>query len=254
MVLKRKRSESELGSVFSSAQRVPSGCFNFDSVSAMDTARRGFFAPRLSTPSHLPSRTVKRFRDNRPSESEVHRKFNQDTQPQPSHLLTSAHLLSEHTLDVLYSAQRRPHHERQYTPPESPKLATAEASLHAQGETYHGSQQRSLHSFWNLPGPVASTSSLASSPASSSTSSPPTTLVPRGTHTNCEDCGAGLGGGDDDVMIDADGYGPGLGDQACGACGKAVCFSCSISNLGEHRRCLACAGPRGGAGGSWLRR
>jgi hypothetical protein len=23
-----------------------------------------------------------------------------------------------------------------------------------------------------------------------------------------------------------------------------VCFSCSISNLGDHRRCLACAGPR----------
>ena len=76
MVLKRKRSESELGSVFSSAQPLPSDCFNFDSVSAMDTARRGFFAPRLSTPSHLHSRTVKRFRDNRPSESEVHRKFN----------------------------------------------------------------------------------------------------------------------------------------------------------------------------------
>ncbi|KAK4038834.1 protein MEMO1 [Parachaetomium inaequale] len=177
MVLKRKRSESELGSVFSSAQPLPSGCFNFDSVSAMDTARRGFFAPRLSTPSYLPSRTVKRFRDNRPSESEVH----------------------QHTLDVLYSAQRRPHHERQYTPPESPKIASVEATLHAQTETYHGSQQRSLHSFWNLPGPTTSTSSLASSPASSSMSSPPPALAPRGTHTNCEDCGAGLGGGDDDM-------------------------------------------------------
>lgn len=28
----------------------------------------------------------------------------------------------------------------------------------------------------------------------------------------------------------------------CGACGKCVCFSCSVSNLGEERRCLGCAG------------
>ncbi len=34
----------------------------------------------------------------------------------------------------------------------------------------------------------------------------------------------------------------------CGACGKAVCFSCSVSNLGEHRRCLLCAGRRGTVG------
>jgi hypothetical protein len=64
-----------------------------------------------------------------------------------------------------------------------------------------------------------------------------------------------LGGGDDDAMMDIDGYGSGLDDWACGACGKAVCFSCSISNLGEHRRCLACAGPRGGVRGNvWVGR
>jgi hypothetical protein len=82
MLLKRKRSESELGSVFSSTQRPESGCFNFDAMSAMDTARRGFFAPRLSTPSHLHSRTRKRFRDNRPSETEVYRKSYPDSQSQ----------------------------------------------------------------------------------------------------------------------------------------------------------------------------
>lgn len=48
--------------------------------------------------------------------------------------------------------------------------------------------------------------------------------------------------------MDIDGGGLGAQAHACGACGKAVCFSCSISNLGEHRRCLACAGPRGWAG------
>ena len=76
MLSKRKRSESEFsfGPVFSSSHSV-NDSFNFDAMSAMDTTRRGFFSPRLSVPSHLPSRTLKRFRDNRPPEEEVHRKF-----------------------------------------------------------------------------------------------------------------------------------------------------------------------------------
>lgn len=74
MVLKRKRSECDFGSVFASPQGVVTECFNFNSIAAMETARRGFFAPRLSTPAHLPSRTMKRFRDNRPSEADIYRK------------------------------------------------------------------------------------------------------------------------------------------------------------------------------------
>ena len=76
MLLKRKRSESEFSfsPVFSSSHSVNDG-FNFNAMSAMDTARRGFFSPRLSVPSHLPSRTLKRFRDSRPPEEEIHREF-----------------------------------------------------------------------------------------------------------------------------------------------------------------------------------
>ncbi|EGS19351.1 uncharacterized protein CTHT_0048090 [Thermochaetoides thermophila DSM 1495] len=87
MLLKRKRSESEFSfsPVFSSSHSVNDG-FNFNAMSAMDTARRGFFSPRLSVPSHLPSRTLKRFRDNRPPEEEIHQR----------------------TLHLLYSAQHRP--------------------------------------------------------------------------------------------------------------------------------------------------
>ena len=57
----------------------------------------------------------------------------------------------------------------------------------------------------------------------------------------CEDCGAGLC---DDNMMDVDGFGSGdaAAARGCGACGKVVCFSCSVSNLGERRRCLMCAG------------
>jgi hypothetical protein len=31
---------------------------------------------------------------------------------------------------------------------------------------------------------------------------------------------------------------------ACTACGKQVCHSCAISNLGADRRCLICAGQK----------
>ncbi|KAK4124239.1 hypothetical protein N657DRAFT_571791 [Parathielavia appendiculata] len=233
MLLKRKRSESELGSVFSSTQRMDNGCFNFDVMSAMNTARRGFFAPRYSTPSHLHSRTKKRFRDSRPSEDEVY----------------------QHTLDVLYSAQRRPH-ELHPAPAQPPQTANTGIPSRPYRQSHHdGSQlqQRSLHSFWNLPGGGPATSSTGSPASSPASCLSPLLACPLSIPTHCEDCGAGLGGdGDDDTMMDIDGYGgSGLEDQpCCVACGKAVCFSCSISNLGEHRRCLACAGPRGGIGGT----
>ena len=95
MLLKRKRSDAELsyGFMFASTQKLNGDSFNFDAMSAMETARRGFFSPRQSTPSHLHSRTMKRFRDNRPAESEVYRKLTQDTlshltftYPSPRHL------------------------------------------------------------------------------------------------------------------------------------------------------------------------
>ena len=50
-----------------------------------------------------------------------------------------------------------------------------------------------------------------------------------------------------DVDMDID-----ASDNVCGACGKAVCCSCSVSNLGEHRRCLVCAGSRTGNRKDWL--
>lgn len=42
-------------------------------------------------------------------------------------------------------------------------------------------------------------------------------------------------------MMD-DGYGFEAYINTCSACSRAVCFSCSVSNLGEQRRCLLCAG------------
>lgn len=42
-------------------------------------------------------------------------------------------------------------------------------------------------------------------------------------------------------MMD-DGYGFETYINTCSTCARAVCFSCSVSNLGEQRRCLLCAG------------
>jgi hypothetical protein len=74
MVIKRKRSESELSfsSAFSSPPRPGSSPFDFGAMGASDWA---VLSSRPSTPSHLHSRTMKRFRDNRPSEAEVHREL-----------------------------------------------------------------------------------------------------------------------------------------------------------------------------------
>ncbi|KAL2262242.1 hypothetical protein VTK26DRAFT_2034 [Humicola hyalothermophila] len=222
MLLKRKRSDVELsyGSVFASTQQVGESSFNFDAIAAMETARRGFFSPRLSTPSHLHSRTMKRVRNNRPAESEVY----------------------QHTLDVLYSAQQRGRDCEPRQPPSPPKVTNGATIVRNHTDTRPVTHQRSLHSFWNLPDPSTSTNPLVPSPASSAASFSSPSIAPHTVSTHCDDCGVGLVGSEDDAMMDVDGYSLNPDDHLCEACGKTVCFSCSVSNLGEHRRCLACAG------------
>ena len=33
-------------------------------------------------------------------------------------------------------------------------------------------------------------------------------------------------------------------NHACSACGKVICHSCAVSNLGAERKCLLCAGKK----------
>ncbi|KAM0296115.1 hypothetical protein HYE67_008198 [Fusarium culmorum] len=126
----------------------------------------------------------------------------------------SAETIHQRTLNMLYSAQN------QNQDVEIP-------SEHMQTETQTTrpeSTQQSLHRFWNISSaPSASTSTLNQ-----------TQLTP----SNCDDCGVSLNNGDDGM--DLDGFNN--EDRSCGACNKYVCFSCSVSNLGEQRRCLQCAG------------
>ncbi|KAK0611083.1 hypothetical protein B0T14DRAFT_529602 [Immersiella caudata] len=201
MVIKRKRSESELSfsSAFSSPPRPGSSPFDFG---AMGRSNWGALSSRPSTPSHLPSRTMKRFRDNRPSETEVHQR----------------------TLNLLFSAQQHQTSSCEALDQVDTVMGTPAAK---ESPVHREAQQRSLHSFWRLPMPTPTPApTLPSLPAAIQDEA-----------INCEDCGADLGGEDNAMDID----GPGSDGHNCGACRKVVCFSCSISNLGERRRCLGCA-------------
>ncbi|KAG5657492.1 hypothetical protein KAF25_006056 [Fusarium avenaceum] len=185
MAHKRKRSVSELCP-------SPSSVSSLDSPPRPGNALINPFAIMAAAPIHLHSRTMKRFRDSRPSAETIHQR----------------------TLDMLYSAQN------QHQDTEVPIEHTQPPSETTQPE----SNQQSLHRFWNI----------SSAPSTSNSNLNQTQLAP----SNCDDCGAGLSGGDDGMEID----GLDNEDHSCGACGKHVCFSCSVSNLGEQRRCLQCAG------------
>ncbi|KAI1392881.1 uncharacterized protein F4822DRAFT_392492 [Hypoxylon trugodes] len=209
MVLKRKRSESELSFSSSSAFSSPPRPELFTPMD-MDSSpiRR---TSRSSTPAHLHSRTFKRFRDSRPSDEEIHQR----------------------TLNMLYTAQKQQIAHQQHF-----NLASLAIQPQPQPATTHTQGgQASLHNFWKLPSTAA--------PASAPVQTPITYEGP----VNCEDCGQGLceGASDEDSM-DVDSFGT-AAQTSCGGCGKHVCSHCSITNLGEQRRCLICAGKKVWVGG-----
>ncbi|TLD21257.1 hypothetical protein PspLS_09110 [Pyricularia sp. CBS 133598] len=187
-ILKRKRSESELSfsSQLSSPPRPGDAYFAFP-VTPIGLS----FSTRSSNPSHLNSRTVKRHRDNRPSENEVH----------------------QHTLELLYSARDVPsehlQHAQQRTHIQPP--ATFASTQHQSQHQTPAPRQTSLHSFWNLP----RTGSKA--PPMMPSFSPSTDLG----STSCEDCGSGLRSDDSMMDVDGDGCG-GVEACSCNACGKVV--------------------------------
>ncbi|GAW21117.1 hypothetical protein ANO14919_106340 [Xylariales sp. No.14919] len=224
MQLKRKRSESELSTSTASTFNSPTRFSSFSPQSidvSMDTDSFAFTANFPASPlsrfgnkalhfPHVPGRTMKRMRDNRPSENEVHQR----------------------TLNMLYSAQRQQTH-RKFTDSQPLHHVPVAAQPVPPSSSSH---QANLHSFWNLP---------------SRPSAPPAVCLPPTTMdspTECEDCGQELGGDDEGMMMDVDDMSDTRG-SSCGACGKHVCSHCSITNLGEQRRCLACAGTTTRAGG-----
>lgn len=234
-ILKRKRSESEFsfssGSTFSSPPRPGSSSFNFGGMDAsISPIRYG------ATASHLPSRTTKRFRDNRLPEEEIHRKSHiKDLwRSRLSSLRKSLTLPAEHTLKMLYSAQQQHHDPPQHHEQLSQRTTQPQPGMAAPSRS---SGQKSLHAFWNIPSPAAVPDMLP----------PPiekAALALANGQTSCEDCGTRIPpDGGDDAMMDVDGY-PDVAAAAsrCVACAKVVCGSCSVSNMGAEPRCLVCAG------------
>ncbi|RKU40437.1 hypothetical protein DL546_002819 [Coniochaeta pulveracea] len=198
--LKRKRSESEFSSSSSSTLSSPL---------QLELSNHGVSIepiPYGRTPSYLPSRTMKRFRNSRPSDQQVH----------------------QHTLSKLYSA-------RQQGPSTIHDTSTLSEPVPSPSAT--SSDQRSLHTFWHISAPLPRNTApppLVQKAAFSLTNSP----------TSCEDCGAAFhaGGDDFDMMeVDVRAYDTACANK-CVTCGKLVCGSCSISVLGVEPRCLMCAG------------
>lgn len=269
MLLKRKRSDDQL-SPFSSSSPLRASTagdvatldMDVDMDMNLDThVDMGIDSPlsamtirspsRSCTPSHLPSRTFKRLRNGRPSDHEVHRKSGNGaaSPPQgpflswgmfPDSLLCHVRASTENTLQMLYRAQQRPRQPQHvFSPPPAarPPIAPSPVSSeqpHSPAAAAPAQSQRSLHSFWNIP----SSQHPPPVPAPSSALGPSVDdIVDR--PTTCDDCGVELGG--EDAAVD-DGYGFETYISSCSLCCKAVCFSCSVSNLGEQRRCLVCAG------------
>ncbi|TQV96403.1 hypothetical protein V2A60_003191 [Cordyceps javanica] len=119
MTLKRKRSSPELpSSPLSFASAFSSPPSNGPSAPA--------FTPRMGlvNPCHLNSRTLKRFRNGRPSQEEIHQR----------------------TLELLYTAQ----HQQQCQDPSSPCPNVEAPPESEQPQPNHDDHQQSLHRFWNI--------------------------------------------------------------------------------------------------------
>ncbi|KAI1334049.1 hypothetical protein F5Y15DRAFT_314997 [Xylariaceae sp. FL0016] len=231
MLLKRKRSESEMSFASSSTISITSASPT-PSDSATCTSVHPMAMPYKTL---VDSRTIKRYRNNRPEDAIVHREFYK----WPAHLYRPyyashfSHAVSaERTLDMLYTAQRaqcQPTSAQPFEPPLTNTPIAAEL----------GRPQASLHSFWNLPKPA-----MSSMPSSQR----PMSTMSFCDATSCDDCGQALGRAASDDTMDVDTFDVDVPTN-CVVCRKNVCSHCSITNLGEERRCLKCAGRKVWVGG-----
>lgn len=136
---------------------------------------------------------------------------------------------------MLYNAQKHQSHDDEHTQTAEPMQVQPAI---AQQPEHHQQAQPSLHNFWNLPNANMTSSSFNALPASLAT---PSIDVPM----DCEDCGQALHDAMDGDAMDIDD----AAGSGCGGCGKYVCSHCSITNMGEQRRCLGCAGKKTWVGG-----
>ncbi|KAG9240092.1 hypothetical protein BJ878DRAFT_320387 [Calycina marina] len=185
MVLKRKRSDSEISSSSSLLNVTPQFPFN---VMSMDY----HWQNQIQTRSLFSSRTRKRYRNNRPDESQVH----------------------QHTLSLLYSAQRA---AQSYPSPPMFEQQDPTAPL---PNSNARTRQPSLHSFWQVSN--VRQSSPSSSASSSGDVTPTVEMTSPLQATSCEDCDTSREQADDAMDIDMMDIGTAISGKnyLCSRCGK----------------------------------
>ncbi|TQS35201.1 hypothetical protein Golomagni_04386 [Golovinomyces magnicellulatus] len=195
--LKRKRSGS---GTQVSASSFSSQYSQLDSCSPTQTV----------THSLCPSRTRKRHRNSRPSDSEVF----------------------DHTLSILFSAQRN----SQTLSQDFSSKANSEPPSTLLPSPHQPKNQSFLSSYWNISSrretPCSSKDSIFSAGDLLIPKQPAKLLLPM--TTACEDCGKALYD-NKSIPIYFDGE-----EHRCRHCGKYVCDSCSISYIGTEMKCLNC--------------
>lgn len=141
-------------------------------------------------------------------------------------ILGSSSLTSklETTYQILFAAARS-------TPP----FYTPKQMLQPQAHTQNSQHQQSLHTFWPLPTP----------PSSAPQSPPPLShILPLLT---CEDCDSSiLSPSDVDICMTGMDEMEEYGEFACRSCGRRVCGTCAVVEIGAGRECLGCKTKGGG--------
>ena len=224
MTFKRKRSDSGTSPSSSSTATFPSRdpssspCPDISMLDDASFSAQPIHRPEI-LPSHLNSRTRKRFRDNRPNESEIHgtyllQRIQYASAPFHPSLLTGFSLAT--TYERLFLAARSP-----------PPIEHSTPSQNVNTRPSPPQRQSSLHNFW----PISSSTPAVSEPM----------MAGAPVNVACEDCEASLPAQDSDIcMGGVDGGATDGADYACRSCSRNVCGTCAVVEVGEGRECLQC--------------
>jgi len=202
MVLKRKRSDSEISRCSSILSSPPSTMMSMDIQSSNQ---------QIQTPSLFSSRTRKRHRDNRPSEEDVH----------------------EHTLSLLFSGQRNQQPQIGLPFDQEPVASLAQN---------FPSQRSTLHAFWQIPNMRQTSPSSSASSSSYGTPTGLAHSFFSNSRSCGECHGPLECDDSDIMEVDGMMEIEPVVDYSCRRCAQPVCARCAVSNNGLERRCVGSSG------------
>jgi len=163
--------------------------------------------PPQSSSTTTSSRTLKRYRDNRPSEEIIHAT----------------------TMQKMYAAQRLGHAAE-------PLLSEPILDVDAQPDSGYG--QKRLEAFWRVPETQMQSRSASQTWTKQQSWHGPKCEDCDAPVVDPEDIASGMSGAD--YKMSGTGTGEVQGGGCCGGCGRRVCGLCSL--VREQRVCLECAG------------